>query len=73
MPATISAADQLRFVLEALDVLGMVAVPGSPAANDPLHVRAMATASRSLPIPMHFAEARPVYLLSATPLGGPIR
>jgi hypothetical protein len=69
-PRTLSEPELLREVLSALESLGMVPLPGSPAAGDPVRVRAKATASRSFGLPLHFRDIdRAVYLLSATPLG----
>lgn len=67
---TLTEPELLREVLSAVESLGMVPLPGSPAAGDPAHVRAKAVASRSLGLPLHFKDIdRAVYLLSATPLG----
>jgi hypothetical protein len=67
---TMAEAELLRAVLGAVESLGMVPASGSPAQGDPAHVRARASSTRTLALPLHFRDvARPVYLLSATPLG----
>jgi hypothetical protein len=70
---TMTEPELLKEVLAAVEALGMTPLPGSPAAGDPAHVQARSSATRKLPVPLHFKDTpRKVYLLSVTPLGPPI-
>jgi hypothetical protein len=63
----------LKEVLSAVEAMGMTPLPGSPAQGDPAHVRATASSTRKLPVPLHFKDTpRKVYLLQVTPLGPPV-